>query len=74
MSIHTESVSTPAATSIAPITCPRCGMQLPVANVACNQRGCRPTALRRVSLVALAPLENAENPTGQRRKPVQATN
>ncbi|HLX41724.1 MAG TPA: hypothetical protein VKR42_14415 [Ktedonobacteraceae bacterium] len=70
MSIHTESVSTPAAT----ITCPRCGKQLPVANVACNQRGCRPTALRRVSLVALAPLDNAENPAGRQRKPVRATN
>lgn len=64
MSMYTQSTpvdltrSTLSDESIALTTCPRCGKPLPDANVACNQRSCRPAALRRVLFVPLAPVEN----------------
>lgn len=66
MSIQTQTMST---TSTALTTCPRCGKQLLNANIACNQRSCRPVALRRVLLVALA---SQENDTDQQSKPAQS--
>jgi len=64
-----QSQSTPTASTMAampavqtaPTTCPRCGTELPRANIACNQRTCRPSALRRVSFVPYVPLESAVN-------------
>jgi hypothetical protein len=46
---------------IMPATCPRCGRALPRPGVACNQRTCRPAALRRVTLVPFVSLEYAMN-------------
>jgi hypothetical protein len=60
MSIESQSAATsptaPAAQNV-PSICPRCGMPLTRADVACNQRTCRPTALRRVTFVPLFPPE-----------------
>ena len=57
MSIESQSAATAPAAQNVPSICPRCGMPLTRADVACNQRTCRPAALRRVTFVPLVPPE-----------------
>jgi hypothetical protein len=61
MSLSLQSAPSMPTTSHAPATCPRCGMVLPHPGIACNQRSCRPAALRRVTLVSFVALENEVN-------------
>lgn len=61
MSLPYQSASIMPTASHAPATCPRCGTALPRPGIACNQRTCRPTALRRVTLVPFVSLENADS-------------
>lgn len=61
MSLPSESAPTMPTAQNAPATCPRCGMALPRLGIACNQRTCRPAALRRVTLVPFVSLENDVN-------------
>jgi hypothetical protein len=61
MSLPSQSAPTMPTAQNALTTCPRCGMVLPHPGIACNQRTCRPAALRRVTLVPFVILENDVN-------------
>lgn len=61
MSLQAQSAPITSNAQNALTSCPRCGIALARPGIACNQRTCRPAALRHVTFVPIVSLENAMN-------------